>query len=104
MAGKKSVEFLTDRIKKCVAAIKILVAAGGALVIALVVFGAVAAGTGLYARNPRLTLTVTAVAGGLAVLAAAALFITVITAYKTVSALKKAAAEEPDGPEEDKVE
>lgn len=99
-------EILINRIKKCVTAIKIFVAVMGALVIALVMFAAVAAGTGLNVNDPLLTLYVIAALGGLAVLSAAGLFVAVIVAYRAVSALKKEKpeTEEPDGTEADKVE
>lgn len=97
---------LITRIKRCVTAIKIFVAVMGALVIALVMFAAVAAGTGLNVNNPLLTLSLTVVFGGLAVLAAVGLFAVIIVAYRAVSALKKEKpeTEEPNGSEADKVE
>lgn len=96
MEDKKTADFLLARVKRCVTGIKVCVIVLMSLVIVITAFAAIAAGTGLNVRNPVLTLAFVAAAGGLAVLTAVALFITVILAYKAVAALKKA--------EENKVE
>lgn len=94
MDKEKRAEVLVARLKKCLAAVKILIWIPVAMIVALVVFAAVAALTGFGGSNKIVTLAVTIVLGGTAALAAIAVTVCFAVAYLSLSALKKLGGEE----------